>query len=488
WQYSFIYKILASIYHVFSNAFQFSLFRKLMTRTSKLQYLYENCFISTVIDRVIDFVVRIFGCIAKLFKPAWNNSKIVKLCKGSVIFKFEFIFSAFVGAMYIVPHQAWSNMFAVLGAIGCLVIYTFLCALGERKVLYPKKLGLPLFIFAALTPVTMLFSSDRGNSIRILIFDFAAFLIMWLVASNTDSEEKLKRILAWVYITVIFTALYAIMQRVVGIEANPTFIDQELNPNVPARVFSTVDNPNNYAELLVLFMPLAAVFAMNIKDTTRRFIACIALAIPALALVMTYSRSGWLSIALTVFIFVYYTNKRLIPWMFVAAFLCLPFLPASVMTRLGNLFNTADSSASFRITLWTNCLRLLSMNNRWLTGIGLGPYTYNHNLLLVTTIKIAQSMPHTQMLYLELIMEWGIFGFISYMWFIVTKIISGACQIDKAKNKYVNGTLIAAVSSLVGIAILAVFEYIWFYPRIMFAYFVVVGLMIACIRMSKEEQ
>ena len=476
--------VLAKIYHAFSDAFEFSVLRKILVRKSKLQSWYEDCLISKVIDKIIDFVIGILKVVASFFTPAWNNSFLVNLCKGSIIIKFEFLFSAFIGAMYIVPHQMWSNMFAVLGSIGFLVIYAFMCATGQRSVLYPKKLGLPLLIFAALTPITMLFSSDKANSLRIMIFFFAAFLFMWLVASNTDSEEKLRRILAWVYVTVIFTAIYAIMQRVIGIEANPTFIDQELNPNVPARVFSTVDNPNNYAELLVLFMPLAAVFAMNIKNVTRRFLACAGLALPCLALLMTYSRSGWLSIALTVFIFVYYTNKRLIPWMFVAAFLCIPFLPASIMTRLGNLFNVKDSSASFRITLWTNCLRLLGMDNRWLTGIGLGPYTYNHNLLLVTTVKIAQSMPHTQMLYLELIMEWGIFGFISFMWFIITKIIVGAGQINKSNNKYINGTLIACVSSFLGIAILSVFEYIWFYPRIMFAYFILVGLMIACVNMS----
>lgn len=487
WQNSLIYRLLGAIYHVFSNAFRYSLFRRIMVHESKLQQIYENCLLSKIIDWIIDFVILILGKIEKYFAVAFKNSKIVNLFKGSLFINFEFIFAVFAGGMYIVPHNLWSNMFAVAGTFLLVAVYALLCAANQRRVLYPKKLGLPLLIFALLTPVTMLFTVEKGNSLRVLIFVFAALALMWITASNLDTEEKLKNLLCWIYIAVIFTALFAIFQRAVGIEANPTFIDQELNPNLPARVYSTVDNPNNYAELLVLFMPLAAVYAMNIKNVLRRFICCILLALPMLALVMTYSRSGWLSIALTVFIFVYYTNKKLVPWMFVAAILCVPFLPASVMTRLGNLFNVADSSANFRLELWESCLRLLSKGNRWLTGIGLGPYTYNQNMLQVTTIKIAQSMPHTQMLYLELIMEWGIFGFITYMWFIITKIISGACQINKSRSKYVNGALISSVASLIGIAILSVFEYIWFYPRIMFAYFVVVGIMIACTRMARRE-
>lgn len=486
WQYSLLYAILAKIYHVFSNAFKYSLTASIGRRDSKLQLWYENCLISKIIDAIINFVLRIIGAVCNFLAPAWENSKIVSWCKGSVFLKFDFLLNAFICGMFIMPHEYWSNFFAVLGSVGLMAIYIVMCGVNSRKLLYPKKLGLPLLIFAALTPISMLYTEDFSNSFRILLFFMAAFLFMWLVASNVDTKERLHVILGWIYIVVIFTACYAIMQRAMGLEANPTFIDEVLNPNMPARVYSTVENPNNYAELVVLFTPLATVFAMNVKDMFKRLVAVCLLGLPLIALVMTYSRSGWMSIALTVVIFVYFTDKRLIPWIFVAGMLCLPFLPASVITRLGNLVNVSDKSASFRIQLWQSCVRLLRMDHRWLTGIGLGPYTYNHNLVLVASREIAEGMPHTQMLYMDLIMEWGIFGFISFMWFIITKLIVATRSIYSAQDKYVKGSLIAAVSSFLGIAILSIFEYIWFYPRILFAYFILLGLMIACIGMAKE--
>jgi len=486
WELSWFYSLAAKIYHFFANAFHYSILRKILKRSSKLSKWYEQCLISKIIDWIIDFVIHMLSGLIGIFAPAWQNSKLINLCKGSIFLKFDFLLGAFFCGMYFIPHQYWSNILAVAAAFGLLVIYAFLCAAKRRSVLYPKKLGLPFLIFVALTPITMLYTTDVPNSFRVLLFFFAAFSFAWIVASNIDSKEKLHDILAWIYVIVIFTAVYAIMQRAMGLKPNLTFIDEKLNPNMPARVFSTVDNPNNYAELVVLFTPLAAVFAMNVKNMFKRFVACVLLALPMLALVMTYSRSGWLSIALTVFIFVYYTNKKLIPWIFVAGFLALPFLPASVMTRLSNLVNVSDKSASFRIQLWQSCLTLLGMDNRWITGIGLGPYTYNHNLMLVTTRDIAQGMSHTQMLYMDLVMEWGILGLISFMWLIISKIITAANCIYETKNEYIKGTLIASVSSFLGIAILSIFEYIWFYPRILYAYFILLGLMIACIKMVRN--
>jgi len=375
----------------------------------------------------------------------------------------------------------------LLAAVGLMGIFFVRCAMNKENLISPKNLSLPFLIFVAITFIAPIYSTEVSDSRRVLLFFITAFIYMWLTASYTNSPERLRYLMGWIYIAVIFTAIYAIGQRAAGIEANPTFIDAELNPDIPARVYSTVDNPNNYAELIVLFTPLAVVYAMNEKKMLGRLVLCCLLGLPAIALLMTYSRSGWLSIALAVFVFVYFTNKRLIPWIFVAAILCVPFLPASIITRLGNMFNTADKSANFRLELWASCLELLGMDNRWLTGIGLGPITYNHNLLLVTTQRIAEGMPHTQMLYMELVMGWGIMGFISYMWFIIARIKDACIEIFRAKDAYVKGALIACVSSFVGIAILCIFEYIWFYPRILFAYFILLGIMIACIRMSREQ-
>lgn len=486
WEGSFIFGLLAAVVHTFANAWKYSLIRRLLLHKSRLQELYEQGMISRVVDGTLNLILKLLSAICRFFKPAWENSRTSFLISGSIALKYEFMLGAWICFMFIVPHDMWSNLYAVMASLGLLGLYALLAASGRRSILYPKHLSLPFAIFVAITLISILYTADRRDSFRNMLFFMAAFIFMWLAASEFTAPQKLMRLFGWIYIVLIFTALYAIGQRLTGLEVNPTFIDAELNPNIPARVYSTVENPNNYAELLVLFMPFGAVYAMNRKKAWQRFLLTCGMVFPAGAMLMTYSRAGWLSIALTAFIFVYYTNRKLIPWIFVAAFLCLPFLPASIMTRLANLLNTSDKSASFRLKLWGYCLELLSMENRWLTGIGLGSITLKHQLGLVSPKAIGEGMAHTQMLYMELFMEWGIFGFLSFMWFIIGRIKNGAIAIYRTCDKVVKGGLIAAVSALSGMAIMAFFEYIWFYPRILHAFFIVVGILIGCTRAAGE--
>ncbi len=486
WEGSFIFGVFAAVVHVFANAWKYSSIRKLLLHKSRLQNLYEHGMISRMVDGTLNFVLRLLSMIYRFFEPAWKNSYAARLISGSIIVEYEFIIGAWVCFMFMVPHTLWSNFYAVIASLGLFGLYALLAAAGRRDILYPKHLSLPFAIFAAITAISILYTADRRDSFRNMLFFMAAFIFMWLTASEFATPKKLMGLFGWIYMVLIFTAVYAIGQRLTGLEVNPTFIDAELNPNIPARVYSTVENPNNYAELLVLFMPLGAVYAMNCEKAWQRFLLACGMIFPSIALLMTYSRAGWLSIALAVIVFVYYTNRKLIPWIFVAAFLSLPFMPASILTRLANLLNTSDKSASFRIKLWGYCLELLSMDNRWLTGIGLGSITLKHQLGLVSPKAIGEGMAHTQMLYMELFMEWGIFGFLSFMWFIIGRIKNGAIAIYKARNKVIKGGLVAAVSALSGMAIMAFFEYIWFYPRILYAFFIVVGILIGCTRVAGE--
>ena len=257
-----------------------------------------------------------------------------------------------------------------------------------------------------------------------------------------------------------------------------------LNEGVPGRVYSTLDNSNNYAEFLVLFTPLCAAWAINLKDVRARFVFSCALALPMLALVMTYSRSGWLSFMLAVLVFVYYTDKRLIPVGFVACLLLIPFLPDSIVTRFLTIFNSADSSASYRIIVWRGVLLMLC--DYGLTGIGLGPYTFDNVYPAYAMTEKAALVAHSQMLYLELFLEWGALGFIGFMWLMLRHVKDSCFAIVRSRRRELRWALMGTASAFFGIAVLSIFEYIWFYPRVLFAFAIVLGLGMACLRMDKK--
>ena len=237
----------------------------------------------------------------------------------------------------------------------------------------------------------------------------------------------------------------------------------------------------------MLFTPLCAAWAINLKDVRARFVFSCALALPMLALIMTYSRSGWLSFMLAVLVFVYYTDKRLIPVGFVVCLLLIPFLPDSIVTRFLTIFNSADSSASYRIIVWRGVLLLL--RDYGLTGIGLGPYTFDNIYPAYALTEKAALVAHSQMLYLDLLIELGTLGFVAFMWYMFRTMKDSAFAICRCRNRApeVRGAVLAGLASCCGLAIFSFFEYIWFYPRILFGSFILLGIMLGAMRLSRED-
>ena len=369
WLCSAIFNLLRAIYRPFARAFHNSSIVNFLRRSPKIELYYAASVTGRVINAVWYWLVHVFSLAMKaLYVPA-RHSAIVRAASGSHFCNFEFIMCASFLCMFVAPHSMWSNSYALLLALGLFGLYFLMAAAGSREAVSPLALGFPFLLFVLAVPVSFIFTTDMGDSVRVAMFFVAAFLFTYVFMADLSSTERLERLMRWIYFAVLLTAVYACYQRVVGVEVSASYTDLSLNSGVPGRVYSTLDNPNNYAEFLVLFTPLSVAWAMQRKKPTARFFACCGIALPLLALVMTYCRSGWLSIAVSALVFVYYLDKRLIPPAIVVCILAIPFLPDSIMTRLLSIFNSSDSSASFRILVWQGVLDMLG--DYGLTGIGM---------------------------------------------------------------------------------------------------------------------
>ena len=486
WLYSAIYRILRGIYRPFSRAFPNSAVVRFLRRSPKVEVWYGASLFTRIVDAVWNFLLRVFGAVFRFLKPAAGSSVIVRLVSGSVLLSFEVILGAFVFVMFITPHSYWSNSYAVLAAVGLFGLWFLMSEAGRRKKVWPKALGLPFLLFFLACVGSLIFTSALSDSVRILSFFISAFLLCFTVMADTTDERRLVSLMAWIYAAVILTALYAIAQRFMGVEVSASYTDLDLNAGVPGRVYSTLDNPNNYAEFLVLFTPLCVSFAMSRKDPTLRFVLSCCIVFPLAAIVMTYSRSSWLSLAVAAVVFVYYVDKRLIPIGFVAIPLVIPFLPDSIITRLSTIFNSHDSSASHRIRTWQSLLPML--RDHGFTGIGMGPTTFSDLYPSYALTGATKGVYHTQMLYMELFIETGALGFVSFMWLMLRSVKDAAFSLVHCAGRETRGALVGCCASFIGIAVASIFEYIWFYPRVLFAFFILLGICLACIRMCRREK
>lgn len=403
------------------------------------------------------------SCVGNKIKPAWNY-----------IFSFTGIFSFLVAIIFLVPDQLWNNVFG-LGISLLLLILVFCAYANKRDYVNLDVKGLPLsFVFFVATTVAgVILSRNRADSIRIFAFFLTSFIICVAIKSIAGNKTARRKIMAFMYFATIVTSIVAVVQGIIGVEADASLTDLTLNKDMPGRVFSTLGNPNNFAEFLVMFLPFSFVFALTSKKAKQRALRLVFLALPVAALLLTYSRSGWLAFALSVIVFIVLYNKRLIPLLIVAGIVLVPFLPESIMSRILTIGNLQDSSSSYRIDIWAGCVDML--RDFWVTGVGLGPGAFT-SVYPPYSYGVTNIAPHSHMQFMEMLIETGIVGFASYIWFMFELVRRSCIYSKKCIDKETRFVGIACASSISALILVGLFEYCWFYPRVMFAFFVCAGI------------
>src|SRR5207249_4023452 len=102
-----------------------------------------------------------------------------------------------------------------------------------------------------------------------------------------------------------------------------------------------VSNPNDLALMLNLILPIAGCLIVSARRPSGRLVAAIAAALSAMAIVMTFSRAGFLTLATTSVLFAWWLLRRRAPGkaavLLLAALLTIPYLPQGYADRLSTI-------------------------------------------------------------------------------------------------------------------------------------------------------
>jgi len=121
-----------------------------------------------------------------------------------------------------------------------------------------------------------------------------------------------------------------------------------------------------------------------------------------------------------------------------------------------------------------------------LTGIGIGPEAFAKAYPPFASIWAAKA-PHSHMLYLELLVELGVVGVTSFLAFMFFALKKGLATYNRT-GKTCRCIIIAAISAFAGISFTACAEYIWFYPRVMFVFWIVLGILLAAVKIKAKSE
>ena len=479
-------KGVSALGRLWKNSGIFGFFAKDSRLEPKIQSSVLYSFVDRVVQGILGWCTKIYRKLRSYNENSINATLYERFVRGSFVCSLNGLLAIFIFFVALVPHDMWNNMYMLLGAIGISGIYFLVLLSGRNLGKSVKGIWLPLLIFMMATVSGVLVSHDRSDSVRVLMFFVASFLICLDIYGSVDSYEKMKQFMTVVFVGILLTSVYAFYQRAAGVEISASLTDLTLNKDMPGRVFSTMGNPNNYAEFLVLLLPFCFAYALNAKTLGRQTLLLVFCMLPVGALLMTYSRSGWISFAIALVVFAWFYNKKLIPILIVVGLLCVPLLPSSIINRILTIGNLEDSSSSYRLLSWEGVLKMLG-NGYALQGIGLGPNAFSTVYPPYAEARAAVA-PHSHMLYLEILVEMGIVGLLSFVWFVCALVRRSGAAVHRAVRPEVKNMLIAGVSALSGIAFISMVEYVWFYPRVMFTFFVTAGLTMAMIRIARQEK
>ncbi len=483
-----LYAILLAVVTFFADTYRTSTVRRILVGKDGIEKHAGSSCVYKVLAGLASAVVKPPVKLFCVLRNYYEGSFVQKLYDRFFHKPFVYYasgFAAFVCVfLFIVPHEAWSNTFVIFFAAVLFLVYALARSFAGENAAGSdvRSLWFSVLVFAFSLIVSTFLSYDVGDSVRILLFFVSSLVLCFGINACVRGVRDLDVVCGFLYAALTVTSAFAVVQRIIGVEADAALTDMALNEDMPGRVFSTLANPNNFAEFLVLFLPFALAFALNRKDKTQRIYALAGLLLPVGALLFTYSRSGWIAFAIAALIFVVLYDKKYLPVLLIACVAALPFLPKNILNRLLTIGNLEDTSSSYRVDIWTGCLRMLK--DYWFTGVGLGTGGFAE---IYPPYAVGESgvAPHSHMHFMEMLVELGALGFVSYVCMTFTLIRRSFVSAARSVPKEIRNVTIASASSMTGIILIGCFEYCWFYPRVMVAFFVCAGVCMAAARLAK---
>ncbi len=419
-----------------------------------------------------------------LGKELWDGSLIFRAVAGLGAMPYLCL-GGFLALMLMVPHDRWDNRWALMAALALTVLFALGCARKPKSRLEPGALGPWLILFMAFVCYAFLSSLSWKMSLRFVGFYLAAFLLCLLAVSAVENYRQVEIMAVMVVAGLTVAALYGCYQGVIGVDVVANQQDMLVNKGMPGRVYAFFDNPNNFAELLVMLAPLTYALFLNARTWRGKLGALFSFGVCGIALAYTYSRSGWLGFALATVVFIAFCNWRLIPLLVVLGVCCIPLLPETIYNRILTIGNTKDSSTSYRFAIYEASGVL--MKDYWCRGVGLGSDILKQTFKGYPPMFDGNFPIHTHNNYLQVWAEMGLGAVAVFIGMLLSQVKTGIRAYTQCADKRLKNLLAAAMAGFCGILLISVAEYTWFYARNMFVYFFLFGLIAACAKLARTS-
>ncbi len=288
----------------------------------------------------------------------------------------------------------------ILAVMGALAIFAGVALLSPPRSAPPLLLQLLAWLAAAIVAALAGFNPRDG-------FIFIGILVLGLVWYCTVvrfyAQPGAARVIFWSYLLSGFIACAAAILMVVTRHPAAQYAIGH------GRAIGTFILPGELAGYLIVFLPIAYAVSRIAKNAALRMLATVALIAGAIAMIMTFSRTGWIGLASAVAFLAAMRSRTKHAALALAAVIVGAALIAVLL-----LFNAHhDPSENYtRLSIWQTAIAVIDRFP--LTGVG--PFGFSRLYALVRMPDGDATAFHAHSLYLTFLAELGIVGVTAIGW------------------------------------------------------------------------
>jgi putative inorganic carbon (hco3(-)) transporter len=287
---------------------------------------------------------------------------------------------------------------------------------GGRPLLRP---ALPLILYLAFNVASLFGASNKSLSVYMLVMLAQTLLLFIYVVSTFRTRADVRLLITALLAGALLESLLILVMYATGF--SPNFLGLKNHVDTAAfgnRIGGTFGTPNGAAAYLCLMLPLALGVLVSNERGNLRSLAIMTLPVGLLALVITQSRGGWISFALSAGLIAMWAvrQKMINPRTVAVAGLGVVLLIVVLWGPIGHrLLGSDGGSASSRVSLAQMAEQMIKAKPLF----GVGVNNYGINLPKYASPRFDGAWMYTvHDRYLLVWAEAGVFALIAYLTFL----------------------------------------------------------------------
>jgi putative inorganic carbon (HCO3(-)) transporter len=378
------------------------------------------------------------------------NSLVVAVLSPFLVLTSDFVPRILLAVVILdIPFEFGTHLYyrerdAALGALGGLSISATTLALAglylswfirsqvrRSSVASPSlNISLPLLLYFGITTLSVAVAQDVSLSLFEVFLLLEACLVYFYVANNVRTRQDVLFVMSLFLIACLLESLVMILLRFTGMP--PTIwgipshvrVDTDVKESF-VRIGGTVGAPNFAAAYLSISLASAAGLLFTNLGRAYKWLAIAVMGFGGVALILTFSRGGWMALALSLTLICLLGWRRSglslktpIAVLLILGMLYLPFHSA-ISARL---FGDDKGSAESRIPLMRLAFRIIEDNP--ILGVGANNFTVVMDGYLTSDFRVGWLFAvHNK--YLLVLAETGIIGLLAFLGFLLDALRKG---------------------------------------------------------------